>query len=114
MRERQAGWPNLHPEDYCHRCGTRNVWSWSVDNPLWNVAIGATSPILCPQCFTEAYQRATGTEGRCHWELCLSRPPSDSALVDEIEAILEGNPHASPAYVAMRIAMLVEDRAPST
>ncbi len=65
-RQREAGWPDIHPEDYCHLCGGRNI-SWYADAELWNEAwalIHAERPdvqsVLCPQCFAEAWKRATG------------------------------------------------------
>lgn len=51
---------NVHPEDYCHRCGGRNL-SWWCDSDLWNAVMrpdGQGSPwlwneIICPQCFAD-------------------------------------------------------------
>jgi hypothetical protein len=59
-RQRRDGWPDIHPEDYCHRCGGPNV-SWFVDSPVWNAVMrpdGPDSPwrwqeIICPPCFIE-------------------------------------------------------------
>jgi len=51
-----------HPEDYCHRCGGRNMGSyWSTPSPLWSqVMRGGSSNgraefngIVCPICFAE-------------------------------------------------------------
>lgn len=39
-----------HPEDYCKKCGGKNV-VWSADNDLWNELMGTTGSIICPQCF---------------------------------------------------------------
>ena len=58
--EREAGWPNMQPEDFCHRCGGRNI-SWWTDSDVWNLIMrpdGPGSPwlwneIICPQCFAE-------------------------------------------------------------
>lgn len=49
VAERERGWVNFHPEDYCHRCGRRNV-VWFA--PEWPVVM-AEQPwtILCPSCF---------------------------------------------------------------
>ncbi len=35
VRQRQLGWPDFHPEDFCHRCGRRNP-VWYADAALWN------------------------------------------------------------------------------
>ena len=40
--QRAAGWPDWHPEDYCHRCGGRNA-SWHVDSDRFNAAMGKPS-----------------------------------------------------------------------
>lgn len=55
--QRVAGWPDFHPEDYCHRCGGRNVYSWHAPNEVWNrlaeTGLLPSSEIVCPQCFTD-------------------------------------------------------------
>lgn len=57
VEQRAKGWPDFHPEDYCHRCGGRNVYSWHAPNEVWNQLREAellpASDIVCPQCFTE-------------------------------------------------------------
>lgn len=71
-QQRAAGWPDFHPEDFCHRCGRRNLTSWCVNSRLWNAAIRQpdeaniregypTSEIICPQCFDEADVDVAGT-----------------------------------------------------
>lgn len=71
-RQRSLGWPDFHPEDYCHRCGARNLKSWAVDSACWNAAgiDGRWNEIICPQCFAELWQEATGI--RVTWWLSLS------------------------------------------
>lgn len=45
--QRDRGWPDIHPEDYCHTCGRRNpVWS----SPEWVELVGSHAGILCPLC----------------------------------------------------------------
>lgn len=56
--QRATGWPDFHPEDYCHRCGRSNI-VWYAASPLWNEAVPEISPILCPQCFVAAWEAAT-------------------------------------------------------
>jgi hypothetical protein len=58
--QRVKGWPDWHPEEYCHRCGQRNITPWYVDSVYWNRAAQAHE-ILCPQCFVEAYEESTET-----------------------------------------------------
>lgn len=75
-RQRELGWPDFHPEDYCHRCGGRNL-SWFVESDLFNTAYPGRHPyngIVCPGCFVEAHERATGLTTT--WELrpTLSHP----------------------------------------
>jgi hypothetical protein len=58
-RQRASGWPDFHPEDYCHRCGNPNP-SWWVAGPVWNLVIRTDrepgdrwNEIICPSCFAE-------------------------------------------------------------
>lgn len=56
--------PSGHPEELCEQCGGRNM-TWYAPSPIWNKVVrdpAAPLPeILCPQCFTEAYERKFGT-----------------------------------------------------
>lgn len=70
--QRSLGWPDFHPEDYCHRCGGRNVASWFTDSDRFNMAMGQPAEhqwqgIVCPGCFVELHEAATGL--RCTWKL---------------------------------------------
>ena len=38
-----------HPEDFCHRCGGRNI-TWYADSDLWN-KFDPPESIICPICF---------------------------------------------------------------
>lgn len=63
--QRSKGWPDFDPEDYCHRCGGRNPSSWFVDSDRFNTAFGPPmnhpyNGIVCPGCFVEAHEAATG------------------------------------------------------
>lgn len=65
----------MHPEDFCHRCGGRNI-SWSIDSDVWNAIMrpdGPDSPwlwneIICPQCFVELFTERFPNTG---WSLSL-------------------------------------------
>jgi hypothetical protein len=75
--QRGRGWPDFHPEDYCHRCGGRNIPSWFVDSDRFNAAFGSSSEhpyqgIVCPGCFVEAHEQATGL--RTTWRLVIDQP----------------------------------------
>lgn len=64
-RQRSLGWPDFHPEDYCHRCGGKNPTSWFVDSDRWNIAFGPPDQhpyngIVCPGCFVLLHEKATG------------------------------------------------------
>lgn len=64
VKQRRLGWPDFHPEAYCHRCGARNIHSWWVDSDRFNIAMEALGldrgTIVCPQCFVEGHHLATG------------------------------------------------------
>ena len=51
-KQRKKGWPDFHPEDFCHRCGRRNP-VWWTDSRSWNRAAPERTSILCPSCFAE-------------------------------------------------------------
>jgi hypothetical protein len=75
--QRANGWPDFHPEDYCHRCGGRNVSSWFVDSDRFNAALGPSgnhpfNGIVCPGCFVELHEAATGLHTT--WKLEPSVP----------------------------------------
>lgn len=69
-RQRENGWPDFHPEDFCHRCGRRNP-VWVTDAGEWEFATGhmprGVLTILCPSCFAAAHEAAGGE--RVCWEL---------------------------------------------
>lgn len=74
--QRAKGWPDWHPERFCERCGSRNIWSWSVDSDRFNAAMAAigldSGAIVCPSCFASAHEKATGM--RCTWRLVPDTP----------------------------------------
>jgi hypothetical protein len=69
-RQRRLGWPEIHPEDFCHRCGNRNL-SWYVDSDLWNRVMRGPDGddrhnVVCPPCFARL---AAEIGVDCTWEL---------------------------------------------
>lgn len=72
--QRALGWPDIHPEDYCHKCGEEN-FTWVTDRETWLVATKAWAEqtgregICCPRCFAEMYEAATGK--RVNWTLSI-------------------------------------------
>ena len=64
-QQRIAGWPDMHPEDFCHRCGYHTPLSLYADNETWLIAISAWAKetgregICCPTCLVEMYEHAT-------------------------------------------------------
>lgn len=48
-RQRAVGWPEIHPEDFCHRCGMENML-WAAEREEWLKA-------------TKAWAAETGREG---------------------------------------------------
>lgn len=63
--QRALGWPDIHPEDFCHRCGARNI-DWFTDRESWIAATSAWAAetgregICCVTCFADMYREATG------------------------------------------------------
>lgn len=75
-KQRDQGWPDFHPEDFCHRCGMGNI-SWSIDSDRFNLAMGnhdrhEWNGIICILCFVELFQEATGLT--CTWSLVPGTP----------------------------------------
>lgn len=112
VEQREKGWVDFHPETYCHLCGGRNVWSWFAPNGDWNTVreqIRAVTPseIICPPCFAEIYEAAHPDE-LVIWEFRRDRPDQvDQSLSAKVLNILDSNPHASPEFLAERIALLL-------
>lgn len=85
--QRKLGWPDFGPEKYCHRCGGVNVPSWFVDSDRFNAALGPYAAqkyngIVCPGCFVELHEIATGlttTWTLTPWSQVNFRPIDDSA-----------------------------------
>lgn len=91
--QRAKGWPDYHPERYCHRCGRRNIRSWWVESPLWNEAVAelprGTVEILCPPCFTELWEQANGIA--VSWELRID----PATLLSKVRAVTSSTSCAS-------------------
>lgn len=67
--QRRLGWPDIHPEDYCHECGRPNI-CWFAQNDLWNQVMDDRGSIVCPICFVNKAEEQgikPPTEGA--WEL---------------------------------------------
>lgn len=64
-QQRELGWPDMHPEDFCHLCGLRNpTWfvsrkDWLIGTAKWAAETGREG-ICCPRCFQIMYDEATG------------------------------------------------------
>jgi len=73
VEQRLAGWPDMHPEGFCHKCGNRNA-VWNVDSrEAWLAATGAWAAetgregICCLNCFTQMHE--VRTEKKTPWVL---------------------------------------------
>lgn len=70
LAQREAGWPDIHPEDYCHKCGVRNT-SWFARREQWLCATAAWAEqtgregICCIACFAEMFTEATSEKVFC-------------------------------------------------
>jgi len=63
VQQRKLGWPDFHPEDYCHHCGQRNI-CWT--SPEWVELTGSDGGILCPVCFADHDSTAIWVVQRWH------------------------------------------------
>lgn len=88
-RQRAVGWPEIHPEDFCHRCGMENML-WAAEREEWLKATKAWAAetgregICCPQCFADLHREATGAS--TVWILLDSK--WFQALTEAVEAAL--------------------------
>lgn len=64
--QRDQGWPDMHPEDYCHKCGARNPkWcaasreDWLMATFAWAAETGREG-ICCVTCFAGMYEEQSG------------------------------------------------------
>jgi hypothetical protein len=77
VAQRELGWPDIHPEDYCHICGSSNpLWvtdraTWLTATAQWATETGREG-ICCPSCFARMHATATGDA--VIWT--LSTPPT--------------------------------------
>ena len=88
VRQRQIGWVDFHPEDFCHVCGHRNpCWSTGGD---WDVVFPGHNGIVCPTCFATLYADAIGSD-RVVWEFrtifvngerCVASPADQQSLAE--------------------------------
>ena len=67
----------LGTEDWCGRCGQRNVHCWYVESALWNAIMRDQEgrevvSIVCPRCFTDLYETVF-PEPPPIWELRLKQ-----------------------------------------
>ena len=59
VRQRLLGWPDFHPEDFCHICGHRNP-VWSAPAGDWSTVIDGHGGIFCPSCWATLYEAEVG------------------------------------------------------
>ena len=87
VRQRQLGWTDFHPEDFCHVCGHRNpVWWTSLE--VWSEVFEGHNGIVCPSCFTTLHEASTGD--RCCWELSVSHRSGETverAAADRLRSL---------------------------
>jgi hypothetical protein len=91
--QRAAGWPDFHPEDFCHRCGGKNP-TWFIDSDRFNMAMGPTerhlwNGIICPGCFVDLHEAATGMH--TVWTL-TPWPQTPFRWIEDSTTIDDGSP----------------------
>ena len=89
-RQRAEGWPDFHPEDYCHICAAPNpLWvtdreSWLTATADWSKETGREG-ICCPRCFIAMHTKATGEE--TIWTL-VPGPVRDNDALSYVQRLL--------------------------
>lgn len=111
--QRAKGWPDMHPEDICHRCGGKNM-TWWTPAEVWNPIMQPDGPdapwrwneIICPQCFAELFEQQfpdTGwriepspdTRGGKEFYAIHPAPPSEETEWEHAVAEPDGWPRGS-------------------
>jgi hypothetical protein len=81
-RQRSLGWPDFHPEDFCHRCGHRNI-VWYANPDDWALATAelprGVLEILCPSCFVTLREAAQPTGRGFGWHVTFVSPDEEDA-----------------------------------
>lgn len=79
-RQRELGWPDFHPEQFCHRCGNKNLRGWHAETEQWYQAMQVRDTdgggIVCPICFAELWEGQTGLT-RILWTLSIDPRSGD-------------------------------------
>lgn len=96
-RQRLSGWPDFHPETYCHECGRRNP-SWF--SPEWVEVIGSAGGVRCPTCFALKADPCIWVLRRWH--------PADGEQAERLARLLVSVTGAEDAE-AQRVARCVID-----
>lgn len=81
-QQRAEGWPDMHPEHYCHRCGGRNI-SWWTDADTWQKVMPSPDPwngIVCVNCFGELAEQIAPLQS---WHLQLDTDTRHAAAFME-------------------------------
>lgn len=119
--QRLKRWSDFHPEEFCHRCGKRNV-SWWVDSSIWNPVMRPAGvylrdgewEIICPPCFIElaaeyGFTGWTLRHDHGSWELVwlAAAPVITEAMVTKADVahILARSSGKTP-YECIRAALL--------
>lgn len=91
--QRDQGWPDMHPEDYCHKCGAPNQsWcaasreDWLAATAGWAKETGREG-ICCVKCFSEMYREQTGSDPI--WMLSRAAVPDAATDLSEMRKKVE-------------------------
>lgn len=92
-KQRSLGWPDIHPEDYCHICGQANE-IWYVDHNIWQIVTAewqaetGREGICCMPCFCDMMKEKAGqqvaVELRIDTEYLFRKLPHMEYLVDNV------------------------------
>ncbi len=103
--QRAKGWPEFHPEDFCHQCGRRfEPWfSPEFDEVRGDDEATALAwTIVCPTCYVN---RAVEVTGERSWTITKSPTERESAG----EAGCDGSVSGRSVSVAVSICVLCAD-----
>lgn len=94
--QRVLGWPDIHPEDYCHICGQANE-IWYIDHNVWHIVTAdwqtetGREGICCMSCFCDIMKEKAGqqvaVELRIDAEYLFRKLPHMEYLLGKVEEV---------------------------
>ena len=108
QKQREQGWPDIHPEHFCHKCGFRNLRCWFTPGPWPEQFDRENNGIVCPQCLGEAVGGTDRSKPyRTSWTITQEAIGGDSTMTDQ-EKKTRGEAALYEAYAHLSVDYIIE------